>query len=31
MFREQFTFDMTGVIDGNKNDQMTSFCISLKH
>ena len=30
MFREQFTFDMTGVIDGNKNDQMTSFCISLK-
>jgi len=24
-FRNQFSFDMTGVLEGNKNEQMTAF------
>nr|WP_294940396.1 ATP-binding protein [uncultured Prevotella sp.] len=29
-FGKQLDFDMTGVIDGNKDDQMVSFNLSLK-
>ena len=29
-FGNRFDFDMTGVIDGNKDDQMVSFNLSLK-
>lgn len=29
-FEKQLDFDMTGVIDGNKDDQMVSFNLSLK-
>ena len=29
-FRNQFSFDMTGVLEGNKNEQMTAFHMALK-
>ena len=29
-FKNQFSFDMTGVLEGNKNEQMTAFHMALK-
>ena len=29
-FKNQFAFDMTGVMEGNKSEQMTAFHTALK-
>lgn len=29
-FKNQFSFDMTGVLEGNKNEQITAFHMALK-